>query len=106
NSAQLTLNTSFDATAILEYRQRLKAAPAALGLENITLNDIILFAVAKTLPGYPELNAHFLDNTLRVFKNVHLGIAVDTDRGLMVPTLFDANRKSLDELARQAKRLI
>lgn len=59
NSAQLTLNTSFDATAILEYRQRLKAAPAALGLENITLNDIILFAVAKTLPGYPELNAHF-----------------------------------------------
>lgn len=106
NSAQLTLNTSFDATAILEYRKQLKAAQEELGLENITINDLVLFAVARTLVNYPALNAHFLDNTLRVFKNVHLGIAVDTDRGLMVPTLFDANLKSLNQLAQQAKRLI
>lgn len=106
NSAQLTLNTSFDATAILEYRKQLKAAPEGFGLENITINDLILFAVARTLVKHPALNAHFLDNTLRVFKNAHLGIAVDTDRGLMVPTLFNANLKSLNELAQQAKRLI
>ena len=106
NSAQLTLNASFDATAILEYRKQLKAGQEGLGLENITINDLILFAVARTLVSYPALNAHFFDDTLRVFKNVHLGIAVDTYRGLMVPTRFDANLKSLNQLAKQAKRLI
>ncbi|HHT37072.1 MAG: dihydrolipoamide acetyltransferase family protein [Candidatus Wallacebacter cryptica] len=106
NSAQLTMDTSFDATQILAYRKLVKTQQEQLGLENITLNDLILFAVSRTLVNYPMLNAHYLDDTLRVFKNVHLGIAVDTERGLMVPTLFNANLKSLNQLAAESKRLI
>ncbi|HHW47951.1 MAG TPA: 2-oxo acid dehydrogenase subunit E2 [Clostridiaceae bacterium] len=103
--AQLTLNTSFDATEILEFRKKIKETKDRMGLENITLNDIILFAVSRTILNHKDLNAHFLDDKMLVFNNVHLGIAVDTERGLMVPTLFYANLKSLNEISREAKAL-
>lgn len=104
-TAQLTLNASFDATDILAFRKKLKENREKLGLQNITLNDIILYAVSRTILKHRELNAHFLDEKMLLFKDVHLGTAVDTERGLMVPTIFNANRKSLDELAAEAKKL-
>lgn len=106
STAQLTLNTSFDATEILAYRQKLKAKQNELGLENITLNDLIIYATARTLLKHNELNAHYLDDTLRVFNNVHMGVAVDTERGLMVPTVFYADLLSLNQLAENTKRAI
>ena len=106
NSAQLTHHHSFDATNILTFRKGLKENGERLRLPNITLNDIVLFAVSRTLTNHPDLNAHILDgNTLRRYKDVHLGIAIDTPRGLMVPTIFFANRKSLSEIAAEAKDL-
>ena len=103
STAQLTLDTSFDATAILNYRKKIKANREDMELENITLNDIILYTVSRTLTDFENLNAHFLDDSMRLFKNVHLGMAVDTDRGLMVPNIFKANLKSLDQIAKEAK---
>ncbi|HZK39249.1 MAG TPA: dihydrolipoamide acetyltransferase family protein [Clostridia bacterium] len=106
NSAQLTHHHSFDATNILALRKGIKENADRLQLANITLNDFILFAVSRTLPNHPDLNAHVVDgNVLRRFKDVHLGVAVDTPRGLMVPTIFFANRKSLSEIAIEAKDL-
>ena len=104
--AQLTLNTSFDATALLELRATIKANGEKLGLANITLNDMVLFAVAKVLKNHRDLNAHFLDDTMRYFNTVNLGVAVDTPRGLMVPTVFGAEKMSLNELATAAKTVI
>ena len=104
-TAQLTLNTSFDAANILMYRKALKAGGEALGLSNITLNDIVLFAAAKMLLKHPKLNAHLLEDTMHVYSTVHLGIAVDTERGLMVPTMRHADRMSLNELALEVKGL-
>lgn len=103
--AQLTLNTSFDATDILEFRRKLKENRERLDLENITINDIIIYAVSRTLANHKSLNAHFLDDRMLYFKNVNMGVAVDTDRGLMVPTLFDANLKPLNEISAEVKRL-
>lgn len=106
--AQLTLSTSFDASALVALRASLKAGGEAMGIGNITYNDMILFAVAKTLATgkYKALNANLIGgDTMRYFDGVHLGIAVDTERGLMVPTVFDAQKLTLSELAKQAKAL-
>ncbi|HSK69230.1 MAG TPA: dihydrolipoamide acetyltransferase family protein [Candidatus Limnocylindria bacterium] len=103
--AQLTHHSSFDATRLLAMRARFKASPAELGLSGITINDLILFAVSRTLGRHPALNAHFLEDRIREFRHVHLGIAVDTPRGLMVPTLFDADTKSLSRISREAREL-
>ncbi len=104
-TAQLTLHNSFDATAILAYRKQLKASQEAMGLANITLNDIILYAVSRTLLNHPDLNAHFLGDSMRLFRHAHLGIAVDTERGLMVPTVFNADLKSLNQISSEVKEL-
>lgn len=103
--AQLTNHTSFDATAILAYRERVKANMEKLGLPNITLNDIVLYAVSRTLKKHTDLNAHYLGNFMRLFSSVHMGMAVDTERGLLVPTLFDADKLSLAEIASKSKEL-
>ena len=106
NMAQLTLNTSFDATKLLALRASLKAGAEKMQLSNITLNDMILFAVSRVLLDHKALNAHYLDDTMRYFNNVNLGIAVDTDRGLMVPTVFAAEKLSLNQLSASAKCVI
>lgn len=104
--AQLTLNASFDATQIMEYRALLKKNAEGMGLNNITFNDMVLFAVAKTLKNHKDCNAHFLGDKMRFFNNVNLGIAVDTERGLLVPTVFNADKMSLNELSANAKTVI
>ena len=102
--AQLTHNTSFDATQILAYRKLLKASEGEVS--GITLGDIVLYAVSRTLLNHPDLNAHMLDdNNIRLFKHVNLGVAVDTPRGLMVPTIFNADQKSLLEISKEVKEL-
>ncbi len=102
--AQLTHNTSFDASTILAYRKQLKAMEGEYA--GITLGDIVLYAVSRTLLNHPDLNAHMLDdNNIRLFKHVNLGVAVDTPRGLMVPTIFRADEKSLLEISKEVKEL-
>lgn len=102
--AQLTHNSSFDATAVLAYRKTLKAAEGEYA--GITLGDIVLYAVSRTLLNHPDLNAHMLDdNNIRLFTHVNLGVAVDTPRGLMVPTIFHADEMSLLEISKAVKQL-
>ena len=103
--AQLTHSFSFDATQIMAYRKLVKENAEKLGLANITFNDIILYAVSRVLPKHKDLNAHFLGDKMRYFTDVNLGMAVDTPRGLLVPTIFGANRMSLNEIALKAKEL-
>ena len=104
--AQLTFTSSFDATKLLAYRKSLKGAAEKLGLANITLNDMILFAVSRVILKYRNANAHMLGDTMRYFNTVNLGIAVDTERGLMVPTVFHAEKMTLNELSKEAKTVI
>lgn len=103
--AQLTLNSSFDATSLLSYRKLLKEKGEALGLSKVTLNDMVLYAVARILPNYPEINANLVDNSFRTFAHANVGMAVDTDRGLLVPVIFGADTLSLAEISAKAKSL-
>ena len=106
NMAQLTLNSSFDATKLMALRASLKGGAEKMGLANITLNDMILFAVSRVILNHKDLNAHYLDDFMRYFNTVNLGIAVDTNRGLLVPTVFGAEKLSLNELSMAAKEVI
>ena len=102
--AQLTHNISFDATQILAYRKALKAAGDEYA--GITLGDILLYAVSRTVLNHKDLNANMLDdNSIRRFNHVNLGVAVDTPRGLMVPTIVHADEMSLLEISKAVKAL-
>ena len=105
NLAQLTHHSTFDATALLNTRKEFKRAPEHLVLPNITLNDMLLFACSRILLHHPDINAHFLEDTVRRFKSCNVGFAVDTPRGLLVPTIVSAQRKSLSEIAAETKLL-
>lgn len=104
-TAQLTLNASADARALQALRARFKASSESFALQSVTINDLILLAVARTLPLHPDLNAHFQGDTLTRYRAVQLGMAVDTPRGLMVPVIRNADRLSLREISGEAKRL-
>jgi len=104
-TAQLTLNTTAKATAMNALRARYKAAGESVGLAAPSVNDLILLAVARTLPKFPMVNAHFLGDKIRQFSDIHLGVAIDTERGLMVPVVKDAGRKSVAEIGREVKSL-
>ncbi|MCL2488414.1 MAG: 2-oxo acid dehydrogenase subunit E2 [Oscillospiraceae bacterium] len=103
--AQLTNQGSFDATNILQYRAVLKASKDET-ITGITLNDILLYAVSRTLKNHRDLNAHLIGEELHRYRGVHVGVAVDTPRGLIVPTLRDADSMSLAEISVNAKKLI
>ncbi|HUX39968.1 MAG TPA: dihydrolipoamide acetyltransferase family protein [Rectinemataceae bacterium] len=104
-TAQYTLHATASATRLQALRARLKASPEALGLSKVTVGDLVLFAVSRVLRDHPMCNAHKLGDRVRVFERVHLGLAVDTPRGLMVPVLRNADLLSLAEISREAKRL-
>ena len=106
NSAQLTHHLGADARRILELRKQVKTAMEAGKLEtNITLNDMVCFAVIKALKKFPNVNTHFLGDTVRYFNKVHLALAVDTERGLMVPVVRNADDLTIGGLAQQFKEM-
>ena len=107
--AQLTHNISCDATEIKAARALYKAKGEAFGMDKISINDIVLYVVSRTLtmPEHRALNANLIDDgkTMKYFRGVHLGVAVDTDRGLMVPTIFNADKMTLKEISDTVKKL-
>lgn len=106
NSAQLTHHLGADARNILALRKKAKAWQEEGRLDvNITLNDMVCFAVIKALKKFPNVNTHFLGDNVRYFSKIHLGLAVDTERGLMVPVVRNADDLSITGLARQFKEI-
>jgi pyruvate dehydrogenase E2 component (dihydrolipoamide acetyltransferase) len=105
STAQYTLNGSASAEAILAYREKLKGGPQALGLREVSLNDLVMYAASRVLSRFRELNSHFTGERILRFEQVHLGFAVDTPRGLMVPVIRHASLRSLREIAAEARRL-
>lgn len=96
------LTAEFDLSRAAELR----AAAAELGdAYKVSFNDIILKAVATALTQHPEVNAHWLGDKIRYFNTVHLGMAVATDDGLIVPVIFDAQTKGMAQISAEAKVL-
>ena len=103
-SAQLTYTATAPAAGLLALRKRLKGS-ADPELSAITLGDLVGYATVKTLLKHPKSNAHLSSGVLRTFASVHLGMAVDTPRGLLVPTLRNAETLTLRQFSVQSKAL-
>ena len=103
-TAQYTEHNSADAERLLALRARLKAQKNP-ELSGITIGDLVLAAVIKVLPEFPEFNAHLEEGALKIYKPIHLGVAVDTPKGLMVPVVRNAQALSLRALSKEVKRL-
>ncbi len=102
NSAQLTHHMGADARQIMALRKRFKKKYEAGEISrNITINDLVCYAVIRALRKFPQVNTHFTGDSMRWFRKVHLGLAVDTDRGLMVPVVKNADDLSLEGLSGQ-----
>ena len=108
DTAQLTLHGSADAEVLIAFRARLKGSVGQPQLRTITINDLILYAVARTLPAFPQLNAVVEDGTPQHVvrhRGVQLAFAVDTARGLLVPVIAGAHQLPLAVLADRAHEL-
>lgn len=104
-SAQLTHHMSADVRKLQALRNKVKAEMDKGSSVNITLNDMICFAVIRALEKFPEVNSHFLGDSTKTFRKVHLGLAVDTPRGLMVPTILNADDYSLKGLSNKLREI-
>jgi len=105
NSAQLTHHTSADARRLQALRQKAKMAFEKGAGENITINDMVCYAVIRALKKHPLVNSHLHGDSIELFNKVHLGLAVDTERGLMVPAVKNADDLSINALAAQLKSI-
>jgi len=96
------LTADFDLTSVRELRARM----IALGDEfKVSYNDILLKAIATALSQHPEVNAHWLGDSIRRHHRVHLGMAVAVEDGLITPIIADADRKRISEIARDSREL-
>jgi len=104
--AAVTLTTEADATELALLRTRLKADLGDTARRVPSYNDLLTRLVALALREHPWMNASFADDGLIQHEAVHMGIAVDTERGLFVPVVRDADRKSIGQIAAETARLI
>ena len=106
NSAQLTHMLGADARKVQALRKKAKKAFEEGKVDvNITINDFVCYAVIKALQQFPNLNSHCLGDAMRIFKSVNLGLAVDTERGLMVPAVPHADELNIIDLAKNLKKV-
>jgi pyruvate dehydrogenase E2 component (dihydrolipoamide acetyltransferase) len=102
----LTVDVEMDAAMAL--RKQLNDMVGRDDPRYLSVNDLVLKATAHTLRKLPDFNAHFVDTKppkLRLFQNVNVGIAVQLEEGLFVPVLRDADKKSLGQIATEAKEI-
>jgi pyruvate dehydrogenase E2 component (dihydrolipoamide acetyltransferase) len=90
----VTLTTEVDATGLSARRRELRE----LG-QTVSYNDLLIQLVARTLREHPRLNASLVDDHIHYWDEVHVGLAVDSDRGLLVPVVRNADEKPLSAIA-------
>jgi len=91
-----------DATGLMRLRSSLKKSHPEAG---VTPMAIIMFLTAKALDHVPVLNSHYVDDQILTFSDVHLGFAASTDRGLLVPSVKNADKASIIEISLELRRL-
>ncbi len=102
DSAQVTLNTSLDPQALIAFRARLRQS---VEYTQVTYNDLIVLAVARTLPAHQMLNATVQGELVSIWESINVGIAVSLEEGLVVPVIQECARRTLAEISAAARDL-
>jgi pyruvate dehydrogenase E2 component (dihydrolipoamide acetyltransferase) len=105
-SARVTLVMEMDATEFVAMRERLKAKVAEPWGFTPGYNDLLAKVVAQALRQYPYMNARLTDDAIEHVGHVNMGMAVDTERGLLVPVIRDADRKSLRQFGAEFRQMV
>jgi pyruvate dehydrogenase E2 component (dihydrolipoamide acetyltransferase) len=96
------LNATIDMSACVELRARLKEVAETAP----SYNDMVVKACANALREYPRVNGAYRDGHFELYSRVNIGVAVAAQDTLVVPTVFDADKKSLGEISRTARQAI
>jgi pyruvate dehydrogenase E2 component (dihydrolipoamide acetyltransferase) len=102
----VTLTTEADATALVDLRSQAAAERAGSDGPVPALTDLLMKIVAVGLGEHPALNASLTESGIVQHAQVHIGLAVDTPHGLLVPVVRDVGGRSVDRIARETARLI
>jgi pyruvate dehydrogenase E2 component (dihydrolipoamide acetyltransferase) len=105
NTAQLTTFTEVDVTEMVRFRDLMRAEYRRDDSVKISYNDIIVMATARALMRHPIMNTTLVGEEILIHETVHLGIAVALSEGLIVPKLRNAEKKTLLEIAKEAREL-
>jgi pyruvate dehydrogenase E2 component (dihydrolipoamide acetyltransferase) len=100
-TAHVTLTAEADATALVELRRQLIRDGVS-----VSYNDLFLYILGRALREHPQLNASLEGDSIQLWRRIHIGLAVDTDRGLLVPVVRDVDRKGLIELGHATQAFI
>ena len=101
---QVTLNRECDAAPLLRARESLSLRASELGVR-VSYNAMFAKALALALAEFPALNSSMSDGAIDIFEDVNIGVAVDTDRGLLVPVLNNADKRSVADLTKELQTL-
>jgi len=101
----VTFNIEADMTELIALREKLKPIYNSEGLK-LTYNHIIMKILSKLLIKYRYLNASFENDTIIYHNNVNLGVAVDVERGLIVPNVKAIEKMTLREISSETEKLI
>jgi pyruvate dehydrogenase E2 component (dihydrolipoamide acetyltransferase) len=105
-TAGVTLATTVDASNLVNLRQQYKAVAGTGEVPSIAYTDIIIKLTALALEKHPLLNARWSGDKIVVLPSINIGIAVDTDAGLLVPVIRDVPRQTLRQIAAYSRELI
>jgi len=97
------LTRAVDVTELLALRGTLNATLVAAGGPKVSVNDLVVKAVAGALRAHPEVNVSFAGDVVRRHRRVHVGVAVAVPSGLLVPVVRDADGKSVSEIAARTR---
>jgi len=101
---EFTVSTDVDMDAAVALRAQLKAA-AAEGDPVPSYNDFVVKAAALALRAHPKANGSYRDGRFELYERINVGVAVAAEDALLVPTVFDADRRSLGAIAAETRRL-
>ncbi len=96
------LTVDVDMSGAVALRERLKEVAEHAP----SFNDMVVKAAATALTEHPKVNGAYRDGKFELYGNVNVGVAVAAQDALVVPTIFDADQKSLGAISREARRLI